>query len=595
MILYHLNWDSEQSPLDIEFEMIRRGGRFKIDDVECGLGLFEHYRNAQKLLWPTDDEHRWAKLALETMVGNEVSVFMGCGDSGKTRSIAKFVLMDWWSNPEKTLWLVSSTELRGAELKIWGDLKGLFNKARELHPDLAGTVLESKHAITTEQISKDQSKGRLLTKGIIFIPCKSNGRWVGMGAFAGIKPQPDGRLGHAGDEVSAMERTFLDAYSNWYGKENFKGIMAGNPYDYLDPLCIAAEPIEGWSKWTDTEKTQQWRSKFYNAAVVAFDGRDSPNFDALTRSKYKYLIGPKKHAAVERFHQKDSWQYYSQCVGKPRASGFAKRVITPQLCEEFKAFDDVFWSGKPTIKVSACDAAYGGLGGDRCVTGHIEFGEDVEGNMILACSPQVIVPVSVKKTGLPEDQIADFNKEYNETFNIPPENFFFDGRSTLAMAFSRKWSPRVNAVDFGGKPTDRVVSLDTFVWDGDVQSRRLQRCDELYSKFVTELWFSVHYIILSGQMRRLPKEVAEEGYKREWRYVKGNRIELETKAEMKERTGQSPDLFDCLVTCVEGARRLGFQIRSMSTDAPDMNDNGWLTDALAKEQKEMQKLELNYK
>lgn len=594
MILYNLDWHNRE-PLDIEFEMIKRGGKFVKEGREYGLGLFEHYRNAQKLLWPTDDEHRWSKLALETIVNNEVSVFLGSSDSGKTYGVAKFILIDWWANPEKTLWLVSSTELRGAELRIWGTLKQLFNRARDIHPQLCGSVLESMHAITTEQTSRDQSRARLLTKGIIFIPCMSNGKYVGMGKYVGIKPMPGGRLGYVGDETQAMPHSHLDAFSNWFGKERFKAVMCGNPFDLFDSLCKAAEPPEGWAKWKDTERTQIWRSKFYDAAVVAFDGRDTPNNDPETKGNFKYLIGPKKHAAVERYHGKDSWQYYNQCIGKPRASGMVKRVITPQLCEEFRAFDDVFWSGKPTVKAAACDAAYGGIGGDRCVTGHVEFGEDVDGNMILACSPQVIVPVSVKKTGLPEDQIAEFNKEYCESFNISPENFFFDGRSTLAMAFSRKWSARVNAVDFGGKPTDRVVSLDTFIWDGDTQTRRLQLCHELYSKFVTELWFSVHYVILSGQMRRLPKEVAEEGYKREWRYVKGNRIEIETKAEMKERTGQSPDLFDCLVTCIEGARRLGFQIRSMSAGGSEMANDGWLEAALAKERNDMQRLELNYK
>jgi hypothetical protein len=594
---YGLGFPSSWTPLQIEFHCIRAGGRWTQDGRQVGAGLFEHYRNAQRILWPEDDEHRWSNLALQTIVENEVTVMMGASDCGKTYSGSKFVLMDWWAFPEETLWMVSSTELRGAELRVWGTLKQLFNRARKLHPELPGSVLESKHCITTEMISDDNRKARLLTKGLVFIPCKSNGKWVGMGAYAGVKGGSlNARLGHFGDEVAAMQNSFLDAYSNWYGKENFKGIMSGNPFDLEDCLCRAAEPVDGWGSWKDTEKTQTWRSKFYDAFVVAFDGRDSPNLDfpETEPTKYKYLIGRKKLKAVAKTHGKDSWQWASQCTGKPRPGAMMRRVITRQLCEEFHAFEDVVWSGPATTKIAACDAAYGGVGGDDCILGHIEFGTDVDGNVIIACNPPVMVPVSITKKGLPEVQIAKFCKEYCETFDIPPSNFFFDARSTMAITFAKNWSAEVNVVDFGGVPTSRPVSLDTFIWDGDTDTKRLQLCNELYSKFVTELWYTIHYIVLSGQMRRLPQEVAEEGYKREWKYVKGNKIEVETKADMKLRTGHSPDRFDWLVTAVEGARRLGFEIKRMAAEKSVEENNLWLENAVRKHREFLKKSELRY-
>lgn len=594
---YGYSWPADMSDLEIEFFCIQKGGKWTELGREFGLGLYEHYHNAGKLLWPEDDDHRWLQLALRTMVDNDVSVFMGSADSGKTYGISRFLLTDWWAFPDNTLWLVSSTELRGAELRIWGTLKQLFNRAREHHPGLPGRVLESQHAITTEAIDEDNRKARLLTKGLIFIPCVSNGRYVGMGKYAGIKGgTKNARLGHAGDEVQAMQRSFLDAYANWYGKASFRGIMAGNPFDLEDCLCIAAEPQDGWNGWRDTGKTQTWRSKFYDAAVVAFDGQNSPNLDvpAGVKTPYPYLIGRKKLDAVEKTHGKDSWQWHSQCTGKPRPGAMQRRVITRQMCEEFSAFEDVIWSGKPVTRIGACDAAYGGMGGDRCIGGHIEYGEDVDGNMVLACNTPVLVPVAVSKKGLPEDQIATFMKEYCEAFDIAPENFFFDGRGTLALSLSRIWSPSVQTVDFGGVPTDRPVSMDTFIWDGDNQTRRLQRCNELYSKFVTELWFTVHHVIISKQMRRLPREVAEEGYRREWRYVKGNRIEVETKADMKLRTQHSPDLFDWLVTAVEGARRRGFEIRRMSNPEATAADDNWLEKELEKHNKWRRKYSLQY-
>lgn len=600
---YGLKWDPWLSPLEIEFQMIRQGGMIERKGKKYGEGLLHHYREAQKLAWPDDDVHRWSDLILRRIIENEVTVIMGPGDSAKTFSVSKFVLIDWWCFPENTLWMLSSTELRGAELRIWGAIKLLFNRGREINPWLPGTVLESKHAITTEEISDDGSEGRLLTKGLIFIPCKQGGRWVGMGAYAGVKPvrhgKLEGRLGHVGDEGSAMERAFLDAYSNWYGKENFRGIITGNPYDTEDTLCVAGEPLDGWDTWTDTEKTQEWKSKFYHAQVISLDGRDSPNFDYPKDqpTRFKYLVGPKKIEAVAKTHGRDSWQFFNQCVGKPRAMGNVKRVLTRQLCENNGVFDSVIWEGSDTIKVAFLDAAYGGVGGDRCMAGHLEFGKDVNGKSVMSFHPLVMVPVSVNNPETPEVQISRFMKHYCFGYDIPAQNCFFDGRSTLAIEMARTWSPDVNVVDFGGTSTKRPVSLEEFIYDDENGTRRLKRCEEHYSKFVSELWFTVYYLCIGQQLRQFPKDAASEGYKREWRYTTGNRIEVETKAEMKERTNQSPDCMDCVVAGIEGARRLGFVIENMRDDRNEKReeqDADWLGKEFESHRKLVKKRELTY-
>lgn len=597
VVKYGLNWGKNVQHYEIEMECIRRGGKWKENGVEYGMGLFHHYRELQRYLWPRDDHHRWTDLSLRRITENEITVMLGSGDSGKSYSAARYILCSYFCNPEHTLWMVSSTELRGAELRIWGAIKSLFNRAREYYPELAGNVIDSKHCITTDQISEDQSEARCLTRGIIFIPCKQGNQWIGMGSYAGIKPPSDGFLGHCGDEVSFMQRNFLDAYANWYGKENFKGIMMANPFDLEDPSCVAAEPEEGWEAWKDTEKTQEWRSKFYKAWVIAFDGRDSPNFDPPVgpKPRYPYLVGPKKLDAVATTHGKDSWQYFNQCVGKPRPHAASRRVITRILCEQHKAFDDVIWAGSDTTKVFHMDAAYGGVGGDRCVAGHSEFGKDVRGHTVFVIHPPVLVPVSVRNNEEPEIQIAHFCKAYCKTHDIPPRNVFFDGRATLAVRMAQEFSDEVNVVDFGGPATTRPVSQDEFIWDEEKKIRRLKRCNEHYSKFVTELWFAVYYLIISEQLRRLPRDVAKEGWSREWRYVTNNRMEVETKAEMKERTSQSPDLFDWLVTGVEGARRLGMAIERFKSDEEQETDRNWLENEKSRYKRFVKKHTLSYR
>lgn len=595
-------------PLRIEIACIQRQGSWiSSKGVQCGMGLFHHYKEMMSLLWPDDDHHRWSDLALKSLVENEISVFMGSSDSNKTYSAARYVLCDWWAFAENTLWMISSTEKRGAELRIWGTLKQLFNRARERYDWLPGTVLESKSCIVSEDISEDGSEGRLLTKGIIFIPCLQGSTWRGLGVYAGVKPVKDGRLGHIGDEASFMQPSFLDAYANWYGKPNFKGLLTGNPRDISDPLCVAGEPIEGWDKWHDTGKTQEWRARFYNAHVIAFDGRDSPNFDPPIKDKpkYSYMIGPKKLKAAAEYLGEDSPLWWNQCVGKPRPGMEAFKVITRQVCALNHAYEDVIWDGSGTTQIVGLDAAYSGVGGDRCVLIRGEFGKDIRGVTVLRPHPPILVPVKVSGIDPAENQIARFCKSYCDGFGITANNFFFDGRSTLAVILAQQWSDQVNAVDFGGPATDRPVSLDEYVWDGDKKTRRLKKCSEYYANFVTELWFSAYYVIISDQMRNLPRDVAAEGCKRIWAYTAGNRIQVEPKTSsvsaggkkrvgMKERTGQSPDMFDALVTMLEGARRRGFQISKLASQDQD-SQSDWFEEASRNYRQSRRDVALNYR
>ena len=181
-IRYGATWPSDATELQVELECIKRKGKWtNTKGRQCGEGLYTHYRKSFSLLWPDDDHHRWSDLGLQRICENDINVFLGASDAGKTWLLSKFILTHWWSNPHKTLWMVSSTELRGAELRILGALKVLFNQARSKHPWLVGTYLESKHCFVTDEISEDEA--RTLTKGIVFIPCKSNNSWVGMGCF----------------------------------------------------------------------------------------------------------------------------------------------------------------------------------------------------------------------------------------------------------------------------------------------------------------------------------------------------------------------------------------------------------------------------
>lgn len=556
---YSLQWPDSTPDLSIEKYMIQKGESFL---KTKGRSLLFHYKEFFKIVWPQDDQHRWSDLVLKSFCENDITVIMGCSDSSKTDTMSKIVLADYWCFPDKTLWLVSTTEGRGSELRIWGHIKDLFNRAIQAGHDLPGHPIDYLKTITSDEIDEDKELARSLKRGIIVVPCKTGGVVSGLAPYIGIKAP---RLRHCGDEIPAMSEAFLNAYANWYGKEDFKGLMAGNFMETDDPLGIAAEPIGGWDDFTDSGKTQTWRSRFYDAFVIALDGRDSPNFDQPGDPKYRYLISQKKLDGVAKTKGIDSWEWYSQCIGKPIKGMDIWRVLTKGFCEKHHALKEVVWVGTPRTKLYGLDPAYGL--GDRCVGRVVEFGEDTKGETILRVGEPEVIQIKVN-TGDPEDQIAAFVKARLDSLSIPYDNCYFDsfGRGTLSFAFAKIMGQNSPVpIDSGQQPTSRPVRFDLFIEErGSVP--RLKRCDEHYTKYISEGWFSVREAIQSEQVRNLDLETIKEGQSRKFTRNNQAKIEVEPKDDMKKRLGRSPDLFDNLMVCVEGARRLGFQIKRIGSD-----------------------------
>jgi hypothetical protein len=507
-------------------------------------------------------------------------------NSGKTYLMAAHCLITFWAFPFTSFALVSSTDMRSLDQKIWGrGIKWLFNRARERYPWLDGYLLESARAIVPDRIDDEGQFARLLSRGIACVPCISGGRFVGMGKYQGVKApsspgQHDGLLTHYGDESAVMETSYLDAYTNWTVDDNFKGVQSGNPTDISDPLCTAAEPIGGWDSFVDNGKTQEWTSRWHDAHVVAFDGRDTPNNDQA-ETKYHFLISKPFIEGLRKTYGDDSWQLYQQGIGKPSKGMVSNRVITIGLCEQHHAFDSVVWKGTPRTKLYALDPAYGG--GDRCVGGECEYGEDKDGNIIFSVGTPEIIPIRLNASLDAEGQIAEFIKQQSDRLGIPPKNIFYDsfGRGTLGSSFAKQFGFNCPIpVDSGARPTDRPVRFDLFVDDGK-NGKRLKRCDEQYQKFVTELWYSMREAIESDQVRDLPMEVAQEGQCRLFKTVAGNKIEVEPKEDMKERLKKSPDLMDWCCVALEGARQLGFQIQRIGRNVinADSDENYFTKEA----------------
>lgn len=547
--------------LTVHMACIQKGGTWERNDGKtAGLGLKYHFKEGIKLIWPEFKQNRWFDLFLESWLVNQYIGVMGPKNSGKTASSAIVHLFDWYCFPSKTTVLFCSTTKEMLENRIWGEVKMRHRSSKQRFSWLPGHLIEGRQRIILDT-HDEISEGRDFRSGMMGIPLKRGGAFQGISDIIGIKNK---RKRLCGDELQAIPKAFIDATANFIEPgADCKVTGMGNPAETTDSLGILCEPdssIGGWDSGIDqTPKTKTWKTRFDRGICIQLPGSDSPNNDAKPGEPipFSFLMTRQQMEADAKTWGVDDWHFTMFNEGRmPRGQG-ARRIITKQLCITHGAMKEPNWSDRNQTKITFLDAAYRAVGGDRCVFGQLNFGmeqalggtaesilssltsqEPIErsNRQVMALVDIMTIPIRSDDFTSPEDQIVAFVKSQCELRGVPPTNFFFDAgmRTSLVTAFSRIWSPHVNSIDFGGTPSDRMVSADI-----------RQPCKEYYKKFVTELWYQVRLIVESNQFRNLSEDVMMEGCQREWK-TSGNRIEVETKAEMKEKTGKSPDLFDAL-------------------------------------------------
>jgi len=582
--VYKLDWPKYLDPLELEMAMVRKGGQWKgKNGVTYGEGLFFHFKKVLQYISPDTKWHPWIDLVVEKYLLHRTICILGPSSSGKSYSVGLCLYADYSIFPDCTTVQVCSSTREVLENKIWGEIKSIHRKAKSLYPWLPGHLIEGRLRIVTD--SKDEvTEGRDFKNGMMGVPCKLGSDTKISSDFIGVHNK---RVRVAADDLHTLPASFIHIISNVDKAPDAKVIGSGNPCDTMDALGQLGEPaahLGGWDGGIDqTPGTKSWETRRKGGVCIQLYGEDSPNLDG------KLGCGLISQEAIDRdisFYGTDSMNYTQMNLGMmPRGLG-SKRVLTRQVCQKFRALDEPNWLDSNRTRIGFLDAAYGGVGGDRCIFGELQFGREVEPvtvadvagsvinqtplnakrRQILCLIDTELVPVSVKLTDLPCDQIVNFVREECEARHIPPENFYYDAgmRSALVNAFGRLWSNSCNAVDCGGTASERKVSADI-----DVTAK------DYYENKITEMWYSVRLIVEAGQFRGMSQEVLQEFCQREWGQVGKNKIQVEPKAQMKKKTGRSPDLADAVAVGVAGAIERGFLIERLKSVHQAVRDDRW--------------------
>lgn len=599
---YGLLIDPLLDPVALEIEMIRNGGQWKMKDGRIvGRGLFYHFVQFESLIWPHKKWHKWSEIILENYLKNRTIGIIGPASSGKTMCVGTDALADYYCFGDETTVICCSTSLEMLDQRIWGEIKKHHNLAKKVRDWLPGHTKESRRRIVTSTKDEDV-EGVDVRNGLLCVPCKKGNDYVGLGDFAGIKNK---RVRLIADELSLLPRVFVDAIANLDKNRDFKAVGLGNPKETTDALGVLCEPsaeLGGWDGGIDQSPgTKTWKTRRPQGVCVQLPGSDSPNL------KGDLGIPLITQADIDRdvaFYGTDSIWVTMMDEGKmPRGQG-SRRVLTRNMAIKNRALEQPIWRNSNRTRIAFVDAAYKGVGGDRCVYGEMEFGDEIESTVvdgqqevlvsqvvpkapmrpILHLVKTEVIPIQAASKDEAEEQIVAFVKEHCEASGIPPEKFFFDSgmRTGLVSCFGRLWSPFVVSIDCGGPASEKQVS-----------DQINMPCCDYYFNYVTEMWYSVRHIVESGQFRGMTEDVLMEFCQREWGITGRNKIQVEPKADMKLKTGRSPDLADAVAIGTEGARRLGFVIKNLGKQVELVRED-WLKPARKMALEARRKYELNY-
>lgn len=145
-------------------------------------------------------------------------------------------------------------------------------------------------------------------------------------------------------------------------------------------------------------------------------------------------------------------------------------------------------------------------------------------------------------------QIARQFKDKCEAWGVTPQNAAYDasgGGAPFGDVVDALWSRNVLRVQFGGKASERPVSLTDRVPG-----------HERYANRVSELWWTGKELIRNKQLFGISRELVREMTERQYTTEKGlnMRIRVETKSDMRVRIGKSPDISDAAFILIELCR-----------------------------------------
>jgi hypothetical protein len=523
---YNLAVEAEERMNDLDLELFCFRATERIGGM---LPKSMHFRNIVEMIWGSHNQqkhfiwHPWAEWYLENSCKWKYLSVLGCGNSGKTDFFSMWAIVNWLAMPLYTKVMVTSTSLKESRKRIWGAVREYFMAAESL----PGKLIDSLGMIRTTGTDEAMSD----RCGIELIAGEKKKEKEAVGKLIGIKAK---RIILIADEMPELSSALTGAFkSNLALNPESQMIGIGNFASEFDPLGEFARPVVGYEKLKPDDV--EWETE--DGYCIRADGLKSPNILA-GRDDFPFIYKPSDLAEHRRTLGENSLLFWRMCRSFPCPEGAANVIFPEQDLRAGNVYASVIWMAPP-IRIAAIDTAFTS-GGDRNIAVFGSFGTDTDGNQIISFDEYHNLTEDVEIADKSQNtQIAIKYRDMCQDRKIPPEHAAYDSTAGGGILFGEilatNWSARCYGIQFGGRASEILVSLT------DTRKAR-----EAYANRVTEIWYAGQEFCRSGQLRNMPKDMAKELKAR--RYVttktEGTRVKVESKEDMKIRTGFSPDIAD---------------------------------------------------
>jgi hypothetical protein len=547
---YGLEWPEGTPQIVIEFKCFQLAKTNKrIGRVETA---FNHALRIVQLLWPDDlvsikRGHVLNTYFLDTLY--ELCQFKhlaitGPASSGKTYSSAIFILINFYSAPDQSSCLISTTARQDAERRVWGDIKKLHRGARfteNMLPEI-GEIIEYAGCIVYNpaKIANKDFNVRDFRHGIMVVP--TGGDSSGEEALNKIMGTKCQNVIWMVDEGPAMPADIMSPRANLEANPFFMFIMVGNAQYKTDPHGRACEPKEGWSSINPNMK--RWRGKTLN--VLFLHGEQSPNdiYDSNAQSKdelmYPKLSNRFMREAIAEFagngdieYGLNTQHYWRFAIGFWMGSDEQQTVLSEGFVKMHKAdLPPEPWGINRVRIFGGFDPGFT-AGGDANSVIFISFGFTMKGK------PQI----AFESDSIEIRPAVTDRKEYARAV----------GEEVVKQARDKR---DVDTQDFGGDiSSDGGITFDAISKEWGLTGFQLLSSLEAssmpkYANRVTQYWMGMRDLIATGLARgfninsKYAKDLFERRYTSEQKMFK-----VEKKKDMKKRIGRSPDNGDAAAYC----------------------------------------------
>lgn len=513
------------------------------------------------LLWNRDDlpehmflKHPWAEKIIHECINEKYLAIGGAASSGKSHTLAGYGIIKWLARPRDTLVLMTSTTLREARKRVWGSVISLLSV-------IDGAPINIRDSIGSANYI-DENGQTFDRAGLSLIAAEKSRTREAIGKFIGLKQK---YVVLIGDELGELSPAITHAaLSNLSKNPYFEYKGASNPSSPFDAFGDWSTPEKGWESVTP-EVDDEWRTK-WGGKYIRLDGERSPNILA-GRTIYPFLPTQEKIEEDKILLGEKSRAYYRMVRAVFFNSDESEGIYSESELFQSGAMKRNEFSGHSTL-IAGVDPAFTN-GGDRTAMFVARVGTMSNGQYGIRFEQCLLLNDDTTNKAVPRTyQIVHQIRDHCKKLGIAPENVAVDATgagSPFCDVLAGEWSDQFLRVSFGGKASDRRVSMNS----------RLTG-EELYSNRVSELWFVGKEFMRTGQICGVTSELAKEMCARRYEMVKSGtlRVKVESKQELKARVGQSPDITDAAFIALDLARqRHGL----VAVDAPKAKDGAFPT------------------